>query len=307
MPHVGKVPTSSKPWPNFFLVGTVKGGTTSLYQHLKQHPQVFLPEFKEPHYFARLRPSPERARLLEYLTEEERYLALYRQATDYLVIGDASTSYLWSPEAPSGIHDKVPDAKIIMLLRDPIQRAQSHYLMDYREGLINEPFTVEMLQRDYERSDKGFGVSYLYVDLGLYYEQVKRYLETFGPDRVLILQFEDMVRDTDAALARVARFLDLDPAPFTAMDLEQVHNGFKAPRGEWARRCAAHPLARWIGYRLLPRDLQWWLYQHIILCPAKKPTIADSVRDYLASLYDPDIRHLESLVDQTLPTLRRSW
>lgn len=302
------VPSSDqRTWPNLFLVGTVKGGTTSLYQHLSQHPQVFFPEFKEPHYFAQICPSPERAHMLEYLTEEKDYLRLYRSAGNHLIIGDASTSNLWSKDAPKRIHQQVPAAKILILLRDPVDRAHSHYLMDYREGVIHEPLTVELLRRDYEQPKKAFGVSYLYVDMGLYYEQVKRYLEVFGPEQILLLQFDDLVNDPESVVASVAQFLGIDPDPFSNMDLNRVHNGFKAARGNLARRCAAHPWARWIGYHMLSKDLQWWLYQNLILKQAKKPSIPDSVQNYLQSIYDPDIVRLEKLIKKQLPALRRSW
>jgi len=294
-------------WPNFFLVGTVKGGTTSLYRHLQQHSEVFFPPFKEPHYFAQIHPNPGRDHFIEYIREKSAYLNLYEKSGDYSAVGDASTSNLWSLAAPERIHAVAPDARIIILLRDPVVRAHSHYLMDFREGLIDCPLTVDLLRQDFEQEKKGFGVSRLYVDLGLYHNQVERYLQTFGTSQVLVLQSDDLLQDPQGTLKRVAIHLHIDSEPFTQMDLTQVHNGFKAPRGAWSRRCAASPLARRIGYRLIPRNLQWWLYQHLILKPASKPRMDLSVRQYLEALYGPDIDKLESLLGYKMSALRASW
>jgi hypothetical protein len=294
-------------WPNFFIVGTVKGGTTSLYRYLQGHPQVFLPDFKEPHYFSRMAPKKERLHLVEFIDNEEEYLHLYQAAKDRQAIGDASTSNLWCSAAPLRIHAKVPNAKIIILLRDPIARAHSHYLMDYREGVNDKDFTVQMLQEDFYCAQKGFGVSYLYVDLGLYYEQVKRYVETFGAENVLVLPSQELFEDPQSIVQQVANFLTIDENAFDPELFDTAHNSFKAPRGVWSRRVAGHPWARWIGYHLLSRKLQWWLYQNLILKAADKPKIDPEVRRYLASIFDPDIAKLEDLIGRSIPSLRDSW
>ncbi|MDD2746811.1 MAG: hypothetical protein PHG39_04570 [Acidithiobacillus ferrooxidans] len=78
-------------WPNFFITGTVKGGTTSLYRHLQKHPDVFLPVFKEPHYFAQIHPKPEREHFIEYVSDPREYLRLYDQASHFSALGDTST------------------------------------------------------------------------------------------------------------------------------------------------------------------------------------------------------------------------
>ncbi len=294
-------------WPNFFIVGTVKGGTTSLYNHLRNHQQVFIPKFKEPHYFAQINPSKDRLHLLEFIVNQKDYLNLYKSAGQYSAIGDASTSYLWSPEAPFRIYEKIPNAKIIILLRDPVIRAHSHYLMDFREGVNNDLFSVEMLQHDFEKSKDGFGVSYLYVDMGLYYKQVKRYLEIFGAEHVLILEFNELEKNPRNTLDKVSNFLEIDNQLFENIEINKVYNEFKAPRGTWARKCAAHPWARWIGYNLMSKNLQWWLYQNIILKSGEKPTIESGVRHYLESVYEPDIISLENLIGKKLYSLRGSW
>src|ERR1700752_3456715 len=106
-------------WPNFFLVGAAKAGTTSIYAYLSQHPAVFFPSIKEPHFFTDVRPAPEQQFLIEEVTKRSAYLRLYIRAASHPVIGDASPSYLWHPEVAQRICAEVPQAKIAVILRDP--------------------------------------------------------------------------------------------------------------------------------------------------------------------------------------------
>src|SRR5579885_2234849 len=99
-------------WPNFFLVGAAKAGTTSIYAYLSEHPQVFFPAIKEPHFFTQVRPSRELQFLIEAISKRSAYLRLYASAAGHQIIGDASPSYLWHPEVPERIRAEVPQAKI---------------------------------------------------------------------------------------------------------------------------------------------------------------------------------------------------
>src|SRR5918992_1601997 len=134
-------------WPNFFIVGAQKAATTSLYHYLKNIPGVYMSKVKEPSYFAPnyVRPDPGR-----FLRDKKEYLRLFKNARGYIAVGEASPSYLWDPDAPKLIHQTVPHARIIMILRDPIERAYSRYLMKkkYRGGMKSS-FYDEII-RDYE-------------------------------------------------------------------------------------------------------------------------------------------------------------
>src|SRR5438105_3219492 len=163
--------------PNFFIVGAGKAGTTSLYRYLGQHPQIYMSRVKEPSYFAsEIRPenlSPvfarhierqsRRLRLREVLTdgkplrpsgwlisEWDDYLRLFQEVRDEKAIGEATVSYLWSRTAAGNIAACLPDAKIIMLLRDPAERAFSQYLHQMGTGLMRCTFRehIERALRD---------------------------------------------------------------------------------------------------------------------------------------------------------------
>jgi len=113
-------------WPNFFIVGVPRAATTSLDDLLKRSEGVFMPSHKEPHYFSSIEssilyPPP--------IRDKKKYLALFKKAPEGALIGESSTSYSWDPTSAKSIHQIVPEAKIIISLRDPVERAYSHYLL----------------------------------------------------------------------------------------------------------------------------------------------------------------------------------
>jgi len=160
-------------WPNFFIVGAPKAGTTSLYNYLRRAPGVYMSPRKEPRYFTTINPVGVTA--MRPVRDRAEYLRLFQGAKDEVAIGEASVTYLRDPETPKRIKEVVPGSRIIMLLRDPVERAFSDYLMHVREGWQTLSFQEVM------RTD-------LYLGKGFYAQQVKRYLDIFGPQRVKIIR-----------------------------------------------------------------------------------------------------------------------
>jgi hypothetical protein len=293
-------------WPNFFLVGAAKAGTTSLRVYLSQHPQVFFPRIREPHFFTQVTLSRRQRLLYETVTDRSKYLHLFKGARRFEVVGDASPSYLWHPEVPARIRQLIPDAKIAMILRDPVERAHSHYLMDYREGVENLDF-YEALVHDMCRSDRGWGISSLYFELGLYARQVRRYLETFPPHRVMILFFEDFSRDVKRALNDLAGFLHLDSSATDRIDTSKVHNAYAEPRFQFMRRLAGGSIPRLLGQTIVPPAAGQLIFERFFLRRANKPPMDPRAHRLLCELYDPEVSALEKILGRSLPQLRSSW
>ena len=298
-------------WPNFFIVGAAKAGTTSLYSYLRQHPEIFMPsDIKEPHYFAQVRPSrAQRYASPVFISDRDAYLRLFRSAGGYRAIGEASPSYLWCPEAPERIHAVAPRARIVITLRDPVERAYSHYLMDYREGMQHLPFH-EALQADWRSREKGWAVSQLYVELGFYARQIERYLRLFGAERVHVLLYEDIRRLAHGdrrVLADILRFLDVDPRGLDLIDTSQVENGFAAPRAEWARRLAGAQWARWAGNTFLSKRAGLSVFNRFFVKSGAPPPMDPRPRDWLGAIFDPEMTALERLLGREFPELRRTW
>lgn len=290
-------------WPNLFIVGVQKCGTTSMYRHLKQHPQVFFPEMKEPAVFANF-PGPEEPVLIEpvRLTIEE-YQRLYWKASGFEIIGDASPHYLGDREPAERIHEVSPTAKIIIMLRDPVVRAHSAYLMNSLHGWDSAPSFREALQQDEPRRKTSWYTSHRYVEAGLYCDQVRHYINLFGRAKVKVLLFEDLAKRPGKLLSSVASFLEIDPGPFDSIELTEVHNSYRKPRS-----VAAYQI--FSGLRLnkgIPHSLRRRLKRSPLFFDTKKPPLDNQSRQLLQRIYDRDICSLEKLLGRDMSKLRKSW
>jgi hypothetical protein len=315
--------------PNFFIVGAAKAGTTALYEYLKQHPQVYMPPLKEPHYFARLdarsgsqnyanvawRHGTEFLLLRTYadrgvpgaawVGDEASYLKLFESADGFRAVGEASTSYLGIEDTAERIKEQVPEARIIILLRDPIERSYSHYLMDVQGGHQRLSFYDAILK---ERQDPDFGWGKLrHRYIMLYYPGVKRYLDVFGDEQVLILLTEDLNRDPSSLVMKVAEFLGLDAAPVATIDFTTIHNPYRAPRNKLVQTVMESKGIRLIGSRFMPRLGLRTVRDRVLFKQQEKPAVDTQTLDILREVYASDIAKLETLLGRPLPELRRSW
>lgn len=291
-------------WPNFYVVGAQKCGTTSVYYHLRRHPQVFLPEEKEPAFFANFPTAREKMIFPASRTTIDEYRRFYQGARGFGAIGDASPHYLRDEESPRRIHEVSPQAKIIIMLRDPVVRAHSAYLMNLARHFDFSPSFCEALARDEPRPKADWFTAHHYVGAGLYYEQVHRYLNIFGREQVQVLLFEDLAAKPRQLLTSIAGHIGIDPAPFAAMDLSQPYNAYQVPRFRTVYRFASA-----LGQRtkLLPPSVRAWLKETPLLHDRTKPPLDIESRRHLQSIFDPDITRLEELLGRKLPELRKSW
>lgn len=287
--------------PNFFVVGAAKSGTTSLYRYLEQHPDVYMSSIKEPHWFSRVSPNPGRG--IHPVTSEAGYLRLFKEWRGERAVGEASPSYLWDAAAPGRIEQSAPNARIIIVLREPISRAFSHYLMDVHAGRQDLPF-YEALEEDYARTAKGWGISNLYVDLGLYCGQVSNYIETFGRENVLVLVFEEAFADLDSTsetVERVLSFLEVDPAVVDDIGYRRQYNPLVAPRSRLSRFLLGRRGLQRLGRRLMPGEWRWFLRDKVLSRRVEKPRLEPQAVEFLRRIYAPEIACLERLLGYKLP------
>lgn len=298
------MPSEKINWPNFYMVGAAKCGTTSLYQHLRRHPQIFLPSMKEPNFFTAEAPEGESAFAVPRCRSLEEYRHLYAKAQSAVAIGDGSNSYLWDENSPKLIREVSPEAKIIIMLRDPIERAHSFYLMNLRCGDDDSPTFQEALRRDNARCKQSWFTSWLYVEAGMYYAQVKRYFDTFGEGRVLLLLFDELAQSPRDLFYKIAHHLCVSTQPFESIKVSRVHNAYRMPRFQLAYRLYGQ-----LGLRgkFLPASTRRWLGQNHLLFDMEKPQLDQDVRRSLQNVYDPDVTALEHLVGREFPELRKSW
>jgi Sulfotransferase family len=210
--------------PDFFIVGSPKTGTTALYEMLREHPQIYMPELKEPHFLAddlkpRAKFAGERKEALLPQTLE-RYLALFDDAAPDQRVGEASTFYLWSRTAADSIADLQPQARVVAILRDPASFLYSLHLLFMRWGVeeesdLRKAISLESSRREGKNIPPRSHRPQLlqYSDHVCYVDQLRRYHARLPPDQILVLIYEDFRRDNEATVRSVLRFLDADDQP----------------------------------------------------------------------------------------------
>jgi len=213
--------------PDFFIVGHPKSGTSALYEMLRRHPQIFMPDLKEPRYFASDLPSRYKPRRSDVRAETyDDYLALFADATPDQLAGEASPVYIWSQTAAELIARAQPAARIIAILREPASYLRSlHYeLMQARiekETDLRKAIALESTRKGRQPDGKSDWPEVLqYTGHVRYVEQLRRFHAHFPPEQVLVIIYDDFRSDNEGTVRGVLRFLGVDDAdPIEVMDV----------------------------------------------------------------------------------------
>jgi hypothetical protein len=306
----------NRTWPNFFIVGAPRAGTTSLFAYLRKVRGVYMPSIKEPLYFAS-KSFPDRlfGIKVNVVRDKNEYLKLYENVKDEIAIGDTSASYLWNNETPRLIHDAIPKARIIIMLRDPVERAFSHYLMHLRDGSETKLSFYDALIDDYDNEKrKGASLSHLYIGYGLYSEQVKRYIEIFGKEQVKILIFEEFVRNTKDTVCDILQFLGIHDITELPDNIGEAYNTYLGPRfryGPHVLNLIARLRNRTRGrkenrtnfgklYSGSPTSKRAIL-RKILSKSSTKPRMPEEARLFLEDIYHDDVLKLQHILGRPLP------
>lgn len=199
--------------PDFFVVGAAKSGTTALWKCFQQHPDIFVTnkiEYKELGYYSN-----------QYgVINKDRYLKFFIDAKKEQLIGEVCHVYLTSEESAEWIKNDVPNAKIIIVLRNPVERAFSLYNWMVMHGYENDTSFEGALKKEKEINNNSYDKSkllhsfhqnYDYFNSGLYFKQVKRYYDVFGKENVLVIEYQDFKKHTENTLIDIFEFLNVKP------------------------------------------------------------------------------------------------
>lgn len=201
---------------DFFVIGVARGGTTSLYNYLQQHPRIFLPRVKECNYFSEVDtpdkeaykdPQPGKDYHQKIIRDEKIYQSLFNDAENDQLRGDVSPSYLWDKNAAARIHNYNPEAKILVSLRNPVKRAHSHYLLHFQTGHDKSASFEEALTAPKREI---WGGGNMYLEMGRYYNQLKPYFELFNREQIKVLIAEDWTSRNVDALNEIFDFLGIE-------------------------------------------------------------------------------------------------
>lgn len=293
--------------PNFLLIGAQKAGTTALNYYLKEHPQIYMSPIKEPGFFDFEGQKPNFAgpgdrELYDHVsTDIESYRQLFQGVSDEIAIGEATTWYLYSSKAPERIKQYIPDAKLIVILRNPVDRAYSafmHAIRDSRESITD---FARALEEEETRISQNWEYIWHYKQMGFYSVQLKRYFDLFDRNQIKVFLYEDLKDNPDALVQDICQFLNVD---------ETLISG-SLPR----RNVSGLPKNKFLDFFLEKQNAQWIKKPFKLFLSSKirenivvtlknknrtKPSISPAVKIQLTKVYREDILRLQELIEQDL-------
>jgi hypothetical protein len=293
--------------PNFFIVGAPKCGTTALFQYLSEHPNVFACEPKEPHYFATDIPG------MRTINTKEAYFNLYNGVQErHLAIGDASVFYMYSRDAVQHIRDFRPDARIIVMLRNPLElvhsmHSQVVYSRDEHELDFEKAWDLIPLRKRGEALGKltRDPKTLFYDEIGKLGEQLERVLTIFPKQQVMIIFFDDFKKDTKGIYQKTLDFLEL---PFHEVNLDPVNQN-KKQRLQWLADFTERPpevlvkpylkVKKLLGLEGKELGLKDPL-QKVNVVEVKRETLSAIMQQKIIDNYREDIQKLASITGRNL-------
>lgn len=291
---------------NLFIVGAMKAGTTSFCETLGGHPDIFFAPIKEPNYFLTDLPSHifkespffsienyfEREfpgpLHIAHLKSSAHYSHLFSLAEDEKYLAEGSTAYLHAPESAALIHQYNPEAKIIILVRDGLKRAFSHYKMDIGLGKTLLSFEEAML-KDFDERQSGIRNNWNYFGMSLYHENIKRFRQYFG-NNVLVLNFDELIKNQDREFGKFFNFLDIQKIPLQLAKSNESGN----IRFKKALYFLNQSGLKNILSKVLPVNLRHKIFKSILKKEPQKLTINDILRTNLETIFSQDQSKLEA-------------
>jgi hypothetical protein len=284
--------------PNFLIIGAMKSGTTALYYYLEQHPEIYMSPVKEPNFFS----SQEQENAADAVTNIGTYQDLFRGGSGKKALGEASHSYLYEPRAAADIKRYVPEAKLIAILRNPIDRAYSHFLHMVRTGMEPLDDFAQALREEEVRIHKERTFQD-YIGRGLYYNQLKRYFETFPREQVRVYLYEDLSGAPLSTVQDAFRFLEVDDSFVPDVSLRRNVSGqpkYKTLDGLLRRQSRIKHAAK----IYLPARMRWRLSKAFDDLKtrnlAEPPPVQSKVRRQLIGVYREDILQVQELIHRDL-------
>ncbi|ELR97382.1 sulfotransferase [Gloeocapsa sp. PCC 73106] len=262
--------------PNLIIIGAMKSGTTSLHHYLSLHPEIFMSRDKE----------------LKFFVEDKNW----NQGIDWYkshfpgqtkISGESSTGYTKYPvnqRVAEKIHAIIPNAKLIYLLRDPVERVISHYLHRYIAGTENLQINDALAKL--ENND--------YIYESMYFLQLQQYLNYFPDANILILTLEDLSTNTQQSLEKIFKFLEIESDSYPLKQFKKIHQSVdKRRKTKLGNFISKMPLIKEI--EKLPSQEKWYL-EKIIYFPfsqkVEKPQLEDDIRQKLINYLQEDINSL---------------
>jgi len=285
--------------PHFIIAGAAKSGTTSLYYWLKQHPDIFLPQNKEPWFFAFADTKEDASSFngIRLISDVERYRDLFIDAKDHQITGEASTAYLYfCDETIKNIkkyHEAWAQLKVIIVLRNPIDRAFSHYLDNVRTGVVRGTFSDAISLCLEGKAPKLTD----YLAYGNYVGQVKMYKDAFQHLQVYL--FEELAIDPQSVIAGIIDMLGIDRSASIDTGLKMNPSG--VPKRKWLTDLVVKDNAlKRVAQVLVPEMYRKRVGEYLLRQSMDKAIMPVQDRERLRRYYEKEITSLGTLLGRDL-------
>lgn len=288
--------------PNFLGLGAAKAGTTSIRYYLKEHPGIFVAS-GEPRFFSfeGEKLDPRHVVHKSTITDLASYQELFSEVNGETAVGDISPSYLFNPRAPGRIKEYIPDAKMFALLRNPVDRAFSHFMHMVKSGHEPELNFRKALAESEVKVGQWNRTRY-YIPFGFYHQQLQRYYALFDRDQLRVYLFDDLIESPLELVQDLYRFLAVDDS--FVPDVEHRLNPSGIPRN----RTLQNMISRQTGIKNVIRSLIPKKYDrgvskfvhNIQKWNLRKEAIPQEMRYMLLDIYREDILRLQCLIDRDL-------
>ena len=277
--------------PNFFIVGGAKCGTTNMSYYLNDHPDVFIPELMEPYYYSRF-DVPKNFKRESMITDEKNYLKLFKNATNHKAIGESSPVYLQCPHSAKEIKKDNPDSKIIISIRNPIEKAHSSYF-SYKFMNLDKRSFIEKINLFKKQFDSNEFYIFNFVEDGFFSKHIKRYQDVFAPENIKIIYFENYIKDIPKHIRLLQEFLELDVnSDFT----EKPKNSFRVPRNKIANSLLQNKMFRDVSTKLVPTIYRDRIGEKFFVKQSTKPSLHPDERKLLKEIFLPEYENLKELL-----------
>ena len=267
-------------------MGAPRSGTTSLHEYLNQIPEIFMCP-KECGFFSKFS--------IGRVESETEYQNLFVDATSTQLIGESTAIYLRDPETPTKIYNVNPNAKIIIILRDPIERAYSHYLMYIRNGYETQSFSKKLKTYNKSKSQGGFH-DYIIMP-SFYFDSVSNYIEVFDKTQIKICICEEFAYNTQKIVAEILDFLNINSS--LPKNITKKYNDFAHPLGKSQQFFMKNYLSKNLGRRLLPKSTRLSI-KNFLSDKNSKPELKENDIIKLHELFADDVIKTQDLLKRKL-------
>jgi len=283
---------SDNVYPNLFIIGAAKSATTTLHEALSAQPSITMSSMKEPHFFSSLGDDYQTSRLIPTINRQDRYLRIFNFNERSLYVGESSTSYLWSPVAANNIFSYNSNSKIVAILRNPVDRCLSHYWNNVKEGFENRPIERALKEELHGASmEKYRSPIYKYLEFGLYYHQISRYLQIFDKN-VFVLIFEDFIQSMNETVVELLKNIKV---PSGNIFVPNIHSNARGlPKHRVIESILRIPSARRIYRGVFPQSIRQGIRSSIFK-QVKQDKVSKFVLNFLLNYYQSDIDKLKTL------------